>query len=247
MEKVSVMLTKTQLSFLEYFKTKIAAGCKFIPYVEKGHFGKDFALKKEYKDIEIISFGELKKKNIKCRVLFFSILRILASGLEIIINCFSKNEINNSLTVIVENLENIYLGVSKNNEFIKYLNIRKNSQKKFRIKTVLKIDENDILDKEDLDCVKLILSLINQGDINNLIVLISDKVCDLLGNIVFLSEDIKTFELTGEDLNKILSNNYQSNLNITSPLMSVARTIGIKFIIDNYKLFLYLDEKAVES
>ena len=77
-------------------------------------------------------------------------------------------------------MENIYLGIDKEKEYLKYLHIKKLAHKDDKIKFFIRIEEKDIETEEDVQCFKLLSRLIESKKINNTVLLISGEKVNLL-------------------------------------------------------------------
>ena len=234
-------LCKVQAHFIDYINNNLSQNKRVIFYKHKGHFGLEYSIKTYLKKAELITFTQLKTKTGKN--IFFRILNILSAIVTFIINEKDKGDARTTVSSILNNLENIYLGIDKEKEYLKYLNVKKLKHKNSRIKHVIRIEDADIETENDIACLRLLVKLIKKGNINNTLLLISGIQINLLNldnEEIFTNSD--WFELSIEDLKFIV---HQYNLNISDSVynnIELIKSLGIQFLLDNYKCFIAFDE-----
>ena len=193
------ILSTTQAQFIDYLREYEKTSKRIIFYKRDGHFGAEFAILSRYKKTELLTFKELKGctgKNIAFRV-----LNILAAIGTFILNATKKIDARASVSTILSNAENVYLGIDKEKECLKYLKIKKYSHKYTKVKFIIRVEENDIESDEDISCLRLLCKMIQSGRINNTLLLIVGEQMQLLNlGIDKQTEHIPLFRLLENDL-----------------------------------------------
>lgn len=235
------ILSTTQAQFIDYMGEHEKNWDRIIFYKHDGHFGAEFAILSRYTKIELLNFKQLKGhtgKNIG-----FRILHIFAAIGTFILNATQKIDARTSISTILSNAENIYLGIDKEKEYLKYLKVKKFPHKYGKIKFVIRVEENDIESDEDLSCLRLLCKFIQSGRINNTFLLIVGEQMRLLNlGIEAKMEHIPLFQLSENDLNFIAKRkNIQINESVQKNIKLVRR-FGLQFFIDNYMYFEALSE-----
>lgn len=238
MRKNGEVLTITQGLFIDHINEHIDNSKRIIFYKHNGHFGADYAITSCFKDIEVLSFKNLKNQTRKS--FWFRILHIMAAVVTFVLNTTEKIDARTSIGTILTNMENIYLGIDKEKEYLKYLKIRKYPHKYGKIKFIVRVEDNDIQTDEDVNCLRLLCKLIQSGKIINTIVLISgDKISFMNLGIEKYKENIPLFQLSENDLKFIARRN---NIEITEKTYNNIQLIirfGLQFFLDN---FIYFDD-----
>lgn len=241
MRKKWNVLSVSQSQFIEYIKENLSAGNRTILYKHVGHFGLEYAIVSRFKKIEVISLKQLKSK--KGKNILFRLINIIFAVIAFILNELKVTDARTTVTSILSNMENIYLGIDKEKEYLKYLHIKKFSHKNGNIHFAIRISENDIETDEDIQCIRLLCKLIKSGKINNTILLITGEKIDLLNlDIQKRGDHIPLFQLNKNDLDIIANEN---NLKVTDAIyknIDMVQRLGIQFFIDNYRYFDALDE-----
>lgn len=107
-------------------------------------------------------------------------MHIVAAIGAFLLNESKDTDMRTTITTILSNMENIYLGIDKEKEYLKYLHIKKLAHKDDKIKFFIRIEEKDIETEEDVQCFKLLSRLIESKKINNTVLLISGEKVNLL-------------------------------------------------------------------
>ena len=234
--KNKYVLTETQKDIIKYVEENIKKEKRIISYQHQGHVGLEYALCSYFKKVEVINFDQLKKKSGKN--ITFRLLNIFSAIISFILKYFTKIDAGTSLSTIINNSENLYLGINKENESLKYLKIKKIPHKYTTPKFVILIEDNDIKSSNDMLCIKLLYTLIKSKKINNTILLISGQNISML-NIqnIEISNGSPQFTLNNNDI-RTISSIY--NLDFTNSItqnIDFIRKFGITFYIENYKYF----------
>lgn len=241
MHKNKGVLSPSQSNFIQYINSNLAKSNHIIYYKCNEHFGMQFAIHCAFPKAKVLSFKELKSKkgkNIPFRIL--SIITAIATfGL-----AHNKNvDLQTTATTILSDLENVYLGVDKEKEYLKYLHIRKIPYKSKRINYIIRISENDFESNADILSLKLLCKLIEENRINNTIVLLSGESIETLNlGLKNKQESIQSFQFTEDDLKVVAE---QNNLSISDKYyqnIDLIRRFGLQFFIDNYNFFDALTE-----
>ena len=239
-------LSATQARFTEYVNENIKQSNRIILYMHNGHFGLEFAILSRYKNAKLLNYKELKAKTGKN--IMFRIIHIAAACISCILNHFKVVDTRTTISSMLSNMENIYLGIDKQREYLKYLKIKKIPRKNGKIKYFIRIEECDIESDDDMHCLKLMCKLIEKGNINNTVLLISGKQLSFSHlTDSFDSSDICLFELTSQDLKFIAD---QINLKLTesaSQNIDLVKKLGLQFFKDNYMYFNLLSDCQAEK
>ena len=240
--KRNIKLTDTQSSFLKYFNKNIYDKNRIIIYEHNGHIGLDFVLNSQLPKSVILRYYQLKNK--KGKNIAFRILYLVSTLLSQIIKLFTKVDPEISFSTILNNAENMYLGINKKNEELKYLKIKKHSHNYKKIKFIVIVEDDDIKSSADILEIRLLYNMIYEKKINNTALLISKKNLDKINCHCQYSEkyeNIPIFELTKDDIqiiSKIYNMSYNENI-INS--IDLIKKFGITFYIDNHKYFELLE------
>lgn len=239
-------LSLTQAKLIDYVKENIKQSKRIIMYKHIGHFGLEYAILYRFTDAKIITLKQLKTK--KGKNLMFRLLHIIFAIGTFIVNESTNIDMRTSLTTILNNMENIYLGIDKEREYLKYLHIKKFAHRYGKIKFFIRIEEKDIETNEDIQCLRLLAKLINSKKLNNTVLLISGEKIDLL-NLGIQKEKTKipVFQLQTTDLNIIAKEN---ELTVTETIyknIDLIQKLGLQFFIDNYFYFDALSEVQKEK
>lgn len=239
-------LSATQSQFIDYIREHEKRSERIIFYKHEGHFGAEFAILSRYPKIELLSFKELK--GCTGKKISFRILHILAAIGTFILNATQKADARTTVSTILANAENIYLGIDKEKEYLKYLKIKKFSHKYAKIKFVIRVEENDIETDADVTCLRLLCKFIESGRINNTFLLIASKQIELLNlGIEAKMQCIPLFQLSENDLSFIAKRkSIQINASVQKNIKLVRR-FGLQFFIDNYIYFEALSEVQNQS
>ncbi len=177
MRKKWKTLSASQAQFIEYVNKNLDNSNRIIFFKHIGHLGLDYAILSRFKKSEILSFEQLKTKTGKNA--FFRLVNIITAIITCIIHENKGPDLRTTISSVLSNMENIYLGVDKNKEYLKYLKIKKLSHKAGKILYFIRIEEKDIETEEDIRCLKLLCKFIKSGKINNTVLLISGEVINL--------------------------------------------------------------------
>lgn len=241
MRKEGEILTITQGLFIDYINEHIDNSKRIIFYKHNGHFGSGYAIKSCFKGVEILPFKILKNRTRKS--ICFRILHIIAAMGTFILNTTEKIDARTSIGTILTNMENIYLGIDKEKEYLKYLRIRKYRHKYGKIKFVVRVEDNDIQTDEDVNCLRLLCKLIQSGKIINTILLISgDKISFMNLGIEKYKESIPLFQISENDLRFIAQRNNIEIIEKTYNSIQLITRFGLRFFLDNYMYFDDLSE-----
>lgn len=234
-------LCTSQAQFIEYVNNNLKQSNRIIFYNHIGHFGSEYALSSRFNKARILSFSQLKHKTGKN--ILFRLLNIVAAIVTFILNETKKGDVRTTISTILSNMENIYLGIDKEKEYLKYLHLKKFSRKNGKIRFIIRIDENDIELDEDVQCLKLLCRLIENGKINTTMLLIHGEYLNLLNlENQNSSKNIPLFQLQEGDLCFIAK---QNNLEITKVIfdnIDLIKKLGLQFFLDNYNYFGALAE-----
>lgn len=240
MEKWEI-LTATQGKYIDYISEQEKKANRIIFYKHNGHFGAKYAILSRYKKIELLSFKELKEQHGKN--LLFRVLHIFTAIIAFVAHERSEIDARTSITTILSNIENIYLGIDKEKEYLKYLQIKKYPHKYVKAKFVIHIVDNDIDSDEDLNCLRILCKLIQSGRINNTVLLISGEKINMLNlSEKNQPEHIPVFELTENDLRFIASRNNIKYSESIGQNINLVKTFGIQFFLDNFSYFKALSD-----
>lgn len=235
-------LSASQAQFIEYVSSNIKNSKKrIIYYKHNGHFGLEYAIISRYKKAELLEFRELKTKTGKN--ILFRVIYIVSAIITCILNHIKLIDIRTSINTILSNMENVYLGIDKQREYLKYLKIKKISRKNGKIQFFIRIEESDIESEDDVHCLKLLCKLIENGKINNAVLLISGEQLRLLNFTESSAVNKNTiFELNEDDLVFIANQNRLELAESAIQNIDLVKKLGLNFFIDNYKYFNLLSE-----
>ena len=246
MEREWDVLSTSQARFIDYVNENLKKPNRIIFYNHIGHFGLEFALCSRFKKAKILSFNQLKNKTGKN--ILFRLLNIVAAIVTFILNENKKGDARTTITTILSNMENIYLGIDKEKEYLKYLQIKKIPHKNGKIRFIIRIDENSIESDEDVHCLKLLCKLIETGKINNTMLLISGEQINLLNfGVQNKSKSIPLFQLQERDLDFIAKQNNLEATEVICDNIELIKKLGLQFFLDNYNYFGALAEIQEEK
>lgn len=235
------ILSATQSQYISYITEHEKKAERIIFYKHNGHFGEEFALLSRYPKIQLINFRQLK--GLTGKNICFRILHIIAAIGTFILNTSKKIDARTSISTILSNAENIYLGIDKGKEYLKYLRIKKTPHKYKKIKFIIRIEEDDIETDEDISCLRLLCNLIKSGRINNSLLLITDEKVRLLNiGIKIDNEAFPFFQLSKDDLSFIAK---RKNLKVNEVIfknINLVKQFGLQFFLDNYIFFETLSD-----
>jgi hypothetical protein len=240
------ILSSTQAQLIDYINENINNSNRIIIYKHIGHFGLEYAILSRFKNAEIINLKQLKTK--KGKNLLFRLLHIVAAIGAFLLNESKDTDMRTTITTILSNMENIYLGIDKEKEYLKYLHIKKLAHKDDKIKFFIRIEEKDIETEEDVQCFKLLSRLIESKKINNTVLLISGEKVNLL-NLGIKREEkkIPVFQLQESDLDIIAKENELTVTETVGKNIDLIQKLGLQFFIDNYFYFDALSEITAEK
>lgn len=240
------ILSTTQTQFIDYVKGNLSKSNRIILYKHEGHFGLEYAMKSRFNNIEILNLEQLKMKTGKN--ILFRLVNIVAAIVAFILNEHKDIDARTTVSTILSNMENIYLGIDKEKEYLKYLHIKKFPCKSAKIHFAIRIDVKDIETEEDMQSLKLLCKLIKSWKISNTILLISGEKINLLS--LGLQEEvtrIPVFKLQENDLILIARKN---NIKITESIfqnIDIIQKLGLQFFLDNSGFFDALDQIPAEK
>lgn len=246
MKKKWKILTSTQAQLIDYINENINHSNRIIIYKHIGHFGLEYAILSRFKNVKILNLKQLKTKQGKN--LLFRLLHIVIAIGAFILNKNKDTGMHTTITTILNNMENIYLEIDKEKEYLKYLHIKKLAHKNGKIKFFIRIEEKDIETEEDIQCFRLLSKLIESKRINNTILLISGEKINLL-NLGIKKEEkkIPVFRLQESDLHVIAKENELTVTKTIGKNIDLIQKLGLQFFIDNYFYFDALSEIQVEK
>lgn len=238
MRKKWKTLSVLQAQFIEYVNENLADSNRIIFFKHIGHIGLDYAILSRFKKSEILSFKQLKTKTGKN--VFFRLLNIISAIVTCIIHENKGPDLRTTISSVLSNMENLYLGIDKNKEYLKYLKIRKLSHKAGKILYFIRVEEKDIETEEDIRCLKLLYKFVKSGKINNTALLISGEVMNL-----FPLEDQKNipiFLLKSTDLDMIAKQNGLHITESTIKNIELVQRFGLHFFLENANYFDALED-----
>lgn len=238
MRKKWKTLSASQAQFIEYVNKNLDNSNRIIFFKHIGHLGLDYAILSRFKKSEILSFEQLKTKTGKNA--FFRLVNIITAIITCIIHENKGPDLRTTISSVLSNMENIYLGVDKNKEYLKYLKIKKLSHKAGKILYFIRIEEKDIETEEDIRCLKLLCKFIKSGKINNTVLLISGEVINLFP--LADQENIPIFQLKSTDLDIIAK---QNGLYLTESIaknIELIQKFGLHFFMENADFFDALED-----
>lgn len=233
MKKNWKILSTTQAQLLDYINENINQSNRIILYKHIGHFGLEYAILSRFKNAEILNLKQLKTRTGKN--FSFRIIHIIAAVIAFFFNERKVMDARTTITTVLNNMENIYLGIDKEKEFLKYLHIKKHAHREGKIKFFIRIEERDIETEEDVQCFRILSKLINAKKINNTVLLVSGERINLL-NLGINKEEkkIPVFQLTEDDLNIIARENKYEVIKSIGKNIDLIQKLGLQFFIDNY-------------
>ncbi len=242
---IKYSLTATQNEFVDYINKKIKENNRIIFYKSDGHFGGEYALYRTFKKIEIFTLTELKNK--KKNHIFFKILNGLAAVVSLIILKGKKIDPSNASKIFIENVENIYLGIDKKIEYLKYLQVKKFSRLKYKKpKNIIIVKDNDINCQDDIRCINLLKKYIINKKITKTLLLIVDNMESPLSiKNILTPKRIPNYSLTENDLINIAYNYNFEYVDGIYKNIDLIKKFGINFLIDNYSYFILLASKNI--
>lgn len=236
MGKKGNSLSITQGQFIDYINANLKENNRIIFYKNKGHFGLDYAVSSHFKRAEIIRFDDLKNK--KGRNLLFRILNIGSAIATCILNQTEIVDARVTVSTLLSNMENIYLGIDKEKEYLKYLNIRRIPYKYWKIRFVIRVEEKDIQSDQDMQCLKLLCKLIESGKINNTLLLVSGENLNALNFAQKMKQDhIPQFQLTEQDIEFFAFKNHLDSTETIGQNVELIQKFGIDFFLDHSNYF----------
>lgn len=241
MKKQWESLSITQAKFIDYVTLNLNKSQRIIFYKHYDHFGLEYALKARFKRAEILYLKQLKTKTEHNN--FLRLLHIVMAIITSILNLKKNIDFRATTETILDNAENIYLGIAKEREYLKYLHIKKFSHKNRKIQFIIRIEESDLESNEDIDSLKFLCKLIESGKINNTMLLVSGNAINILN--VALQRDIENipvFQLTENDLKFIAQKSNLEFVNTMSENLILVQKFGLQFFLDNYYYFDSLAE-----
>lgn len=241
MKKQWESLSITQAKFIDYINLNLDRSQRIIFYKHYDHFGLEYALKARFNKTEIITLKQLKTKTESYN--FFKLLHMVIAIITSVLN-FKKNiDFRATSETILNNAENIYLGIAKEREYLKYLHINKFSHKYRKIQFIIRVEENDLESNEDIDSLKFLCKLIESGKINNTMLLVSGNTINILNVILQRDiENIPVFGLSENDLKFIAQKSNLEYVNTMSENLILVQKLGLQFFLDNYYYFDSLAE-----
>lgn len=240
-----ILLTTTQMKFIEYIKKNLAKSNRIIFFKQNGHFGLEYAISSIIENVPIYDLNILKQKKGKnfCFRLFNIIFAIITFCLKMNKNIDSED----SVSTILNNMENIYLGIDKEKEFLKYLQIKKYSKRYRKIRHIIRIGDKDITSTEDIYIIKLLCNLIKEKKINNTLILVSgENLIQLLQEFYINDEKIPFFQLSKEDIIHIINT---SGFKVTDDILKntdLIKKLGLSFFLEHYSYFITLAKVEVD-
>lgn len=236
MRKEWKKLSPSQSLFIDYVYENLNQSNRIIPYKQEGHFGMEYALLSRFKRAEILNLKQLKTKTGKNFP--FRILHITAAIVAFILNESKVVDMRATIATILSNMENVYLGIDKSKEYLKYLHIKKLPHKNAKIHFIIRISENDIETDEDIQCFCLLCKLIETKRINKTILLVMGENLNLFNTGIQKDKrNIPLFKLSEDDLDVIAK---QNNLSLTENIsknIDLIQKLGLQFFIDNFNFF----------
>lgn len=236
MKKEWKILSTTQAQFLDYINENTNRFNRIILYKHRGHFGSEYAIRSRFKNAEILNLKQLKSR--KGKNLFFRIIHIAAAVIAFFFNERKTMDARTTITTVLNNMENIYLGIDKEKEYLKYLHIKKYARKDGKIKFFIRIEEKDIETDEDVQCFRILTKLIKSKKINNTVLLVSGERINLMNLGINMEEGaIPIFQLTEADLVIIAKENEFEVTKKIGKNIDLIQKLGLQFFIDNYVHF----------
>lgn len=226
-------LSASQAQFIEYVNKNLTSLNRIIFFKHIGHFGLDYAILSRFKKSEVLSFEQLKTKTGKN--IFFRLINIVSAIITCIIHEHKGPDLRTTISSVLSNMENLYLGVDKNKEYLKYLNIKKISHKTGKILYFIRVENKDIETEDDIQCIKTLCKFIESGRINNTVLLISGEIINLFS--LADQEHIPIFQLQSTDLDIIAKQNGVCITESTTKNIELIQKFGIHFFIENASFF----------
>ena len=222
--------------FLRYINKELTAKKRVIVCNVNGHFGMNYAIYSCFKNAQILTYNDLNQK--KRGFTVFRLLNVFFAVISLIINLFYKVDARTTVTTILDNLENIYLGIDKDNQFLKRLKIRKKHRRYTKLQFIVRINSRDITTAKDLRALKLLCSLITSGRINSAMLLVDREIPELYDiQEIVLNEETPCFELSENDL-KLIADAHSLPLTYGCYMhVELTRQFGLQFFLDNYHYF----------
>jgi len=241
MKKKWAVLSTTQAQFIDFISENLDISKRVIFYKHTGHFGMEYALSSRFNKAEILGFKQLK--NLKGKNMIFRLLHIFGAISTFVMNQYNNIDARTSIITILNNLENVYLEIDKEKEYLKYLQIKKLPHKYRKIHFILRVDQDDIESDEDIRCLRLLCQLIESRRINNTLLLLSGEQIEFL-NLQCLTEKGRStvFQLNNSDLKFIAERHMLNIADSTVENIELIRKFGLQFFLDNSTFFDALAE-----
>lgn len=243
--KKDVFLTTTQLQFVDYIRKNLDESNRIIFFKHNGHFGLGYAISSMLGNVKIYDLSELKQKSGKDFV--FRILNIIFAIISFCLKMKKDVDSEDTVSAILNNMENIYLGIDKEKEYLKHLQIKKWSHRYKKISYIIRIEDQEINSSEDIQAIKLLCNLIKEKKINNTLLLISgDNLIQLFQEFNFYGTKIPFFQLTDNDIIHIINSKGFQVLENIEKNVELVQKLGLSFFVDHYSYFNALTKVEID-